>query len=69
MNVEVRGSGDDKGQSRGLCGRMTGDTTENMLIRGTNKTDKTGGSWRKYKQFSDSWRKVHFYFVSMLYCL
>ncbi|CAG2250788.1 unnamed protein product [Mytilus edulis] len=58
MNVEVRGSGDDKGQTQGLCGRMTGDTTDNMLIRGTNTTDNSGGSWRRYKAFSNSWRKV-----------
>ncbi|XP_071176210.1 von Willebrand factor D and EGF domain-containing protein-like [Mytilus edulis] len=58
MNVEVRGSGDDKGQSQGLCGRMTGHITDNMLIRGTNKTDNTGSSWTKFPTFSDSWRKV-----------
>lgn len=58
MNVEVRGSGDDKGHTQGLCGRMTGDTADNMLIRGTNTTDNSGGSWRRYQAFSDSWRKV-----------
>lgn len=67
MNVEVRGSGDDRGQSQGLCGRMTGDTKDNMLIRGTNTTDNSGGSWRSYNKFSESWRKVlHYHYFLFL---
>lgn len=60
MNVNIRGSGDDNEQSQGLCGRMSGNKLQNLLIRGTNKTHHTSGtSWQKYNTFSDSWKYVN----------
>lgn len=60
MNVDIKASGDDKGQSKGLCGRMTGNVLQNLLIRETTKTYHTNGAfWQKYPTFSDSWKYVN----------
>lgn len=61
MNVDIKASGDDEGQSQGLCGRMSGDMSQNLLIRETSKTCQTSGNhWQKYPIFSNSWKYVHF---------
>ncbi|XP_076113416.1 uncharacterized protein LOC143081066 [Mytilus galloprovincialis] len=57
MNVDIKASGDDEGQSQGLCGRMSGDMSRNLLIRETSKTCQTSGNHRqKYPIFSNSWK-------------
>ncbi|XP_063442694.1 uncharacterized protein LOC134722994 [Mytilus trossulus] len=57
MNVDIKASGDDEGQSQGLCGRMSGNMAQNLLIRETFKTCHTSGYHRqKYPIFSNSWK-------------